>query len=60
MHCSRAESARARSWPRSAIRRRRARGELFTDSGDLHRLIGRATTPLRDAVREALSGTEAG
>lgn len=31
-----------------------ARGELFTDSGDLRRLIGRPTTPLRDAVAAAL------
>jgi NAD(P)H dehydrogenase (quinone) len=36
-----------------------ARGELFTDSGDLHRLIGRATTPLSDAVRVAVSGSTA-
>jgi NAD(P)H dehydrogenase (quinone) len=31
-----------------------SRGELFTDSGDLGRLIGRPTTPLADAVAEAL------
>jgi len=31
-----------------------ARGDLFTDSGDLSRLIGRPTTPLRDAVAAAL------
>jgi len=31
-----------------------ARGELFTDSGDLRRLIGRPTTPLREAVAAAL------
>jgi NAD(P)H dehydrogenase (quinone) len=30
------------------------RGELFTDSGDLHRLIGRATTSPREAVAAAL------
>jgi len=30
------------------------RGELFTDSGDLGRLIGRPTTPLADAVADAL------
>jgi NAD(P)H dehydrogenase (quinone) len=31
-----------------------ARGELYVDSGDLHRLIGRPTTALRDAVAAAL------
>jgi NAD(P)H dehydrogenase (quinone) len=31
-----------------------ARGDLFTDSGDLHRLIGRPTIPLRDVVAAAL------
>lgn len=31
-----------------------SRGELFTDSGDLRRLIGRPTTPLADAVADAL------
>jgi NAD(P)H dehydrogenase (quinone) len=31
-----------------------SRGELFTDSGDLGRLIGRPTTSLADAVAEAL------
>ncbi len=31
-----------------------SRGELFTDSGDLRRLIGRPTTPLADAVASAL------
>jgi NAD(P)H dehydrogenase (quinone) len=31
-----------------------SRGELFTRSGDLHRLIGRPTTPLADAVADAL------
>jgi len=30
-----------------------ARGELQTDSGDLRRLIGRPTTPLREAVERA-------
>jgi len=30
------------------------RGELFTDSGDLSRLIGRPTTPLAHAVADAL------
>ena len=30
------------------------RGELFTDSGDLGRLIGRATTSLTDAITEAI------
>jgi NAD(P)H dehydrogenase (quinone) len=33
-----------------------ARGELYTDSDALHRLIGRPTTPLAEAVREALAG----
>jgi NAD(P)H dehydrogenase (quinone) len=32
-----------------------ARGELFTDSGDLHRLIDRPTTPLSAAVAAALA-----
>lgn len=32
-----------------------ARGELFTDSGDLRRLIGRAPTTMAEAVRSALS-----
>jgi NAD(P)H dehydrogenase (quinone) len=32
-----------------------ARGELYTDSGDLRRLIGRPTTPLRTAVARALT-----
>jgi NAD(P)H dehydrogenase (quinone) len=31
-----------------------ARGELFTDSGDLRRLIGRPTTPPADAIADAL------
>jgi NAD(P)H dehydrogenase (quinone) len=31
-----------------------SRGELFTGSGDLGRLIGRPTTPLADAVAGAL------
>jgi NAD(P)H dehydrogenase (quinone) len=30
------------------------RGELFTDSGDLSRLIGRPTTTLSDAIATAL------
>lgn len=30
------------------------RGELYTDSRDLSRLIGRPTTPLREAVAAAL------
>ena len=29
-------------------------GTLFTSSGDLRRLIGRPTTPLADAVADAL------
>ncbi|MGI5211946.1 SDR family oxidoreductase [Plantactinospora sp. CA-290183] len=33
-----------------------ARGDLFTDSGDLPRLLGRPTTSLRTAVAEALRG----
>ncbi|MFL5382861.1 MAG: SDR family oxidoreductase [Longimicrobiaceae bacterium] len=33
-----------------------ARGELFTDSGDLRRLIGRPTTTAREAVAAALRG----
>ena len=32
-----------------------ARGELFTDSGDLRRLIGHPTKPLATAIREALA-----
>ena len=32
-----------------------ARGDLYVESGDLSRLIGRATTTMRDAVRAALS-----
>jgi len=32
-----------------------AAGELFTDSGDLSRLIGRPTTPLAEAIRGALA-----
>jgi NAD(P)H dehydrogenase (quinone) len=31
-----------------------SRGELFTDSGDLSRLIGRPTTSLADAIADAL------
>ena len=31
-----------------------SRGELFTSSGDLRRLIGRPTTPLAEAVADAL------
>ena len=31
-----------------------ARGDLFIDSGDLRRLIGRPTTPLADVVADAL------
>jgi NAD(P)H dehydrogenase (quinone) len=31
-----------------------SRGELFTSSGDLRRLIGRPTMPLADAVAGAL------
>lgn len=31
-----------------------ARGELYTDSGDLRRLIGRSTTPWREVVAEAV------
>lgn len=34
-------------------------GALYTDSGDLSRLIGRPTTRLEDAVREALPGANA-
>ncbi|MFR9793969.1 hypothetical protein ACL07V_35885 [Streptomyces sp. MB22_4] len=30
------------------------RGELFTDTGDLRRLIGRPTTTLADAITAAL------
>lgn len=33
-----------------------ARGELFTESGDLRRLIGRPTTTAREAVAAALRG----
>lgn len=36
-----------------------AAGELFTGSGDLHRLIGRPTTPLADAVSAALEADSA-
>ena len=36
-----------------------ARGELFTDSDDLTRLIGRPATHRRDAVRIALAGGSA-
>lgn len=32
-----------------------ARGELFTESGDLSRLIGRATTPPAEGIREGLA-----
>ena len=32
-----------------------ARGALYTDSGDLARLIGRAPTPLADAIRARIS-----
>jgi NAD(P)H dehydrogenase (quinone) len=32
-----------------------ARGDLFTASGDLHRLIGRSTTPMRDVIAAALA-----
>jgi hypothetical protein len=31
-----------------------ARGEWFTDSGDLQRLIGRPTTPLADVIADAV------
>jgi NAD(P)H dehydrogenase (quinone) len=31
-----------------------ARGELFTGRGDLHRLIGRPSTTLHDAIAAAL------
>lgn len=31
-----------------------SRGELFTSSGDLRRLLGRPTTPLADAIADAL------
>jgi len=34
-----------------------AKGELFTDSGDLETLIGRAPVSLADAVAEATAGT---
>ena len=34
-----------------------ARGDLFAGSGDLHRLIGRPTTPLADVVAAALPAT---
>lgn len=37
-----------------------ARGELYTDSDDLHRLIGRPTTPLAEAVRDALEDRPGG
>lgn len=33
-----------------------SQGALFDDSGDLRRLIGRPTTPLKDAVADALKG----
>jgi NAD(P)H dehydrogenase (quinone) len=33
-----------------------AKGEMFVDSGDLRRLIGRPTTPLADAVARLTSG----
>ena len=33
-----------------------ARGELHVTSGDLSKLIGRPTTPLRDAIAVALAG----
>ena len=33
------------------------RGELSTDSGDLSRLIGRPTTPLKDAIAASLPGS---
>lgn len=32
------------------------RGDLFTDSGDLRRLIGRPTTPVAETIRAALNG----
>ena len=32
------------------------RGELYTESGDLRRLLGRPTTPLADAIAAALPG----
>ena len=32
-----------------------AAGELFIDSGDLHRLIGHPTTPLATAISAALA-----
>jgi NAD(P)H dehydrogenase (quinone) len=35
-----------------------ARGDLYVDSGDLRRLIGRPTTTLRDAVAAALRGSQ--
>ncbi len=34
-----------------------ARGDLFVDSGDLRRLIGRSSTTLHDAVAAALART---
>ncbi|HEX6924366.1 MAG TPA: SDR family oxidoreductase [Longimicrobiaceae bacterium] len=37
-----------------------ARGELYTDSGDLRRLIGRATKGWREVVREAVETAVAG
>ena len=33
-----------------------AKGELFTDSGDLRRLIGRPTTPMSEAVKAGWQG----
>ena len=36
-----------------------ARGELFTDSGDLSRLIGRPTTPLAAAIAATLASSQA-
>jgi NAD(P)H dehydrogenase (quinone) len=36
-----------------------ARGDLFTDSGDLSRLIGRPTTPYTEAVSNAAAGNAA-
>jgi NAD(P)H dehydrogenase (quinone) len=33
-----------------------SRGELDDHSGDLHRLIGRATTPLGEVVARAVAG----
>jgi len=39
--------------------RRLARGEWFTDSGDLQRLIGRPTTPLADVIADAVRANAA-